>query len=70
MLLAATDAATKTHSTKGVFFSCSQKFGKIPLKTFLMKLVGLTPSSFLEISNLTCIFYEVGEKPQTRRDFR
>ena len=34
-----------------------------------MKLTGLAPSSFLEIPNLTCIFHEIGEKQQTRRDF-
>ena len=34
-----------------------------------MKLTGLTPSSILEIPNLTCIFHEIGEKQQTRRDF-
>ena len=29
-----------------------------------MKLTGLTPSLFLEIPNLTCIFHEIGEKQQ------
>ena len=52
MLLAATDAATKTHSTKvGVFLVAVKNLELYSCKKILMKLTGLTPSSFLEIPN-------------------